>query len=268
MKKWTNEQEEYLIKIHKGKSNQEITDLINNKFGTNYTKKAINSRKKKLKLISNYKYIPKYSLEIIDYIKKNHKGKSTIELSKEINKVFNMNTTADNIQNLKSRIKRKDGFIFEPARNDGCIKKGNIPKNKGKSWDEYMSKEAQEKSRRTTFKKGNIPPNHREIGEERISKDGYIEIKLKDGCLNKNWQLKHRYIYEQHYGSIPKGHKVIFLDGNKNNFNIDNLKLISDAEELIMNNNNLRYNKKELTETGYLIAKIINKGNKIKNERL
>ena len=268
MRKWTNEQENYLIKIHNGKSNQEITNLINDKFGTNYTIKAINSKKKILKLVSNYKYKSKYSLEIIEYIKKNHKGKSTIELSKEINKVFNMNTTADNIQNLKSRIKRNDGFIFEPARNDGCIKKGNVPKNKGKKWSEYMSKEAQEKSRRTTFKKGNIPPNHREIGEERISKDGYIEIKVQDGYLNNNWQLKHRYIYEQQYGPIPKGYKVIFLDGNKKNFNIDNLKLISSAEELIMNNKKLRYNKKELTETGYLIAKVINKQRKIINERL
>ena len=179
-----------------------------------------------------------------------------------------MNTTADNIQNLKSRIKRKDGFIFEPARNDGCIKKGNIPKNKGKSWDEYMSKEAQEKSRRTTFKKGNIPPNHREIGEERISKDGYIEIKLKDGCLNKNWQLKHRYIYEQHYGSIPKGHKIIFADGNKKNFDINNLILVSDNEELIMNMHKLRTEDIELTKTGHLIAKLIDKTNKVKNERL
>lgn len=268
MKKWTNEQENYLIKIHNGKSNQEITNLINDKFETNYTIKAINSKKKTLKLVSNYKYKPKYSLEIIDYIKRNHKGKSTIELSKEINKVFNMNTTADNIQNLKSRIKRKDGFIFEPARNDGCIKKGNIPKNKGKSWDEYMSKEAQEKSRRTTFKKGNIPPNHREIGEERISKDGYIEIKLKDGCLNKNWQLKHRYIYEQHYGLIPKGHKIIFADGNKRNFDINNLILVSDNEELIMNMNKLRTEDIELTKTGHLIAKLIDKTNKVKNERL
>ena len=43
----------------------------------------------------------KYTKEIIDYVKKNHKGKSTIELSKEINKKFNINSSTDNIQNLK-----------------------------------------------------------------------------------------------------------------------------------------------------------------------
>lgn len=85
---WNQEKDNYLIEIHKGKSNKEITDLINNKFKTNFTIKAINSRKRVLNLISNYKYAPKYSKEIIEYIKKNHKGKSTIEISNEINKLF------------------------------------------------------------------------------------------------------------------------------------------------------------------------------------
>ena len=108
-----------------------------------------------------------------------------------------------------------------------------------------------------------MPHNYRQLFEERLDKNGYIEIKIKEPDI---WQSKHRYIYEQYHGKIPEKHKVIFLDGNNRNFDIDNLKLVSSAEELIMNNNKLRYNNKELTESGILIAKIISKRGKLKNE--
>lgn len=264
MKKWSKEMEKYLEEIHYGKSDMEISNLINTRYKTDFTKQAIQTKKNKLGLKSNYKYIPKFSIEIKEYVKRNHKGKSTIQLANDVSKKFNIKCSSDNIQNLKSRIRKNEGFIFEPARNDGCIKKGTIPKNKGKKWNEYLSKEQQEKCRATTFKKGNIPSNRRELFEERIDVDGYTVIKIQDGCLNKNWQYKHRYIYEKYYGPIPKGYKVIFLDGDITNFEISNLKAISSAEELIMNNNNLRYSKKELTETGHLIAQIIHKRGQIK----
>lgn len=268
---WNQERDNYLIEIHKRRSNQEITDLMNEKFKTNLSVKAINSRKRVLKLISNYKYMPKYSPEIIDYIKKNHKGKSTIELSDEVNKVFGIDTNPDSIQNLKSRIKRTEGFIFEPARNDGCIKKGNIPMNKGKKWDDYLSKEKQERCRKTTYKKGNKSSNAVEVGEEHMRYSGskpddlgYLYVKVCDGKGNKNWKPKQQVVYEKHHGKIPPGHKVIFADGDRFNFDPDNLILVSNSEELIMNRRRLRYNDKELTKTGSLIAKVIDKTNKIK----
>jgi len=128
-----------------------------------------------------------------------------------------------------------------------------------------MPKESQDGCRKTTFKKGNIPHNHRPVGSERITIDGFVEIKVAEP--NK-WKLKSRVIYEENFGEIPKDYKIIYLDGNKLNLDPKNLKAINRAEELIMNKNNLRYNKKELTEAGYLIAQIISKRGKIKNERL
>lgn len=267
---WNQEKDNYLKEIHKGRSNQEIADLMNMKFDTNFTKLSINSRKRVLKLISNYKYMPKYSPEITNYIKKNHKGKSTIELSDEVNKVFNIDTNSDSIQNLKSRIKRTEGFIFEPAKNDGCIKKGNIPMNKGKKWDDYLSKEKQERCRKTTYKKGNKSSNAVDIGEEHMRYSGskpddlgYLYVKVCDGKGNKNWKPKQQVVYEQHHGPIPPKHKVIFADGDRFNFNPDNLILVSNSEELIMNKRKLRYKDKELTRTGSIIAKVIDKTNKI-----
>lgn len=122
-----------------------------------------------------------------------------------------------------------------------------------------MSKEAQRKVLKTAFQKGNIPKAHREVGSERIDRDGYILIKTKEP--NK-WEFKHRYIYESLYGSIPTGHKLIFADGNRQNVDINNLILVSNAEELIMNSRGLYKRNAELTRTGSLIAKLINKTSK------
>lgn len=125
-----------------------------------------------------------------------------------------------------------------------------------------MSPEQYKKCKATMFKKGSIPANARAIGSERIDKNGYVLIKIQDGHGNKNWIRKHRYLYEQAYGEIPKGHKVIFADGNIGNFELNNLILISDAEELIMNKRKLFSESPEHTKTGVLIAKVLNKAKK------
>lgn len=199
----------------------------------------------------------KYSKEVVDYIIENHKGKTLVELANMVNKKFNMNINNKNLGNLKNRLRVRKGIILEPAVNDGRYRIGQVPANKGKKWDEYLTKEQQERCRITCYKKGNIPANHRKIGEERTTTDGYIEVKVKDGCLNDNWELKHRYIYKQHYGKIPAGYNVIFLDGNKQNTDISNLKLVSKYDDLIMNRNKLFTKDKELTETGTIIANVI-----------
>lgn len=126
-----------------------------------------------------------------------------------------------------------------------------------------MTPEQYEKCKATMFKKGNIPANHRPIGSERIDKrDGSILVKVKDGQLQKNWMSKSRYIYEQAHGKIPAGHKVIFADGDHSNFDLDNLILVSNAEELIMNQRKLISKEAEFTKTGAVIAKVLNKAKK------
>ena len=44
---------------------------------------------------------------------------------------------------------------------------------------------------------------------------------------NKNYIPLQRYIYEQAYGKLKKGEFVIFLDGDRNNFDLDNLVAIN-----------------------------------------
>lgn len=199
----------------------------------------------------------KYTNEEDKFLIDNVKGISLKELTDKFNQRFNINLSESSIANRKVKLHLSSGIT------GGQFQKGHTPANKDRKWNEYMPKEKQKNCLKTAFKKGNIPHNHRNVFEERFDKNGYIEIKVKEPNV---WQQKQRYIYEQYYGKIPKNHKVIFLDGNNRNFNIDNLKLVSGAEHLIINKNKLRYNNKELTETGILIAKVINKRVQIKKK--
>ena len=121
------------------------------------------------------------------------------------------------------------------------FKKGSVPPNKGKK----MSPEVYEKVKETMFKKGNSPVNHREVGSERINVDGYIEIKVAEP---NRWKLKHRIIWEQINGEIPKGYNVQFKNHNTQDCRIENLYIISHAEQMRTENSLVARYPKEVQE--------------------
>jgi hypothetical protein len=113
------------------------------------------------------------------------------------------------------------------------FKKGQTAHNRGKKQVEYMTPEGMQQSRKTCFEKGHIPKNHRPVGSERILKKwGYIEVKTAEP---KTWTLKHRLVWEQHNGRIPKGANIQFRDGNPQNCDINNLYLITRDRQMIAN---------------------------------
>ena len=121
------------------------------------------------------------------------------------------------------------------------FKKGSVPPNKGKK----MSPEVYEKVKETMFKKGNSPVNHREVGSERINVDGYIEIKVAEP---NRWKLKHRIIWEQVNGEIPKGYNVQFKNHNPQDCRIENLYLICRADQMRTENSLVAKYPKEMQE--------------------
>lgn len=192
----------------------------------------------------------KFTDEQINYIRKIAPGRYVSEITEMFNKHFNLELKVSQIVSCKHNHKIASGI-------DCRFQKGMIPANKGKKGS--MSPDQYKRCSATMFKKGNIPSNRRPIGSERIDKNGYILIKIQDGQKNKNWIRKHRYLYEQAYGKVPEGHKVIFADGNNRNFDLSNLILVSNAEELIMNKRKLFSENAEHTKTGAIIAKVLNK---------
>ena len=154
-----------------------------------------------------------------NYIKENVKGNTVEELTQLINKTFNKNYKENQIRNFKKQNGLRSGVDSK-------------------------------------FKKGQTPHNKKNIGYEFINNDGYTEIKVAEP--NK-WMLKQRYLYQKYKGQIPKNHDVIFADGNKQNFDLENLILVERRDKLVMKNKHLFYKNRESTECGILIAKIINK---------
>lgn len=110
---------------------------------------------------------------------------------------------------------------------------------------------------KTSFPPGKRHPKYRPIGSERIGKDGHIFVKVDD----RKWMPKHRHLWEQEHGPVPKNHVVIFANGNKRDFRLDNLILVSRAQLAVINKNKLIFDNPELTKTGVIISDLIMKTN-------
>lgn len=70
-----------------------------------------------------------------------------------------------------------------------------------------------------------------------VDDNGYLKIKIQ-GQTSK-WVRYHRYLYEKAHGKLPKGYKIMFLDGNKRNFDLDNMIAVPSAYFALMNKLNL-----------------------------
>lgn len=109
--------------------------------------------------------------------------------------------------------------------------KGHVPANKGLRRPGY----ARGRMAQTQFKKGGrtgaAVDLYKPIGTERVTKDGYLQLKVNDDLpIHKRWEMVHRIVWVEHNGPIPKGHNIIFKDGNKLNFEIENLECVSRAD--------------------------------------
>ncbi len=141
--------------------------------------------------------------------------------------------------------------------NAGSFRKGLTPHNAGRSQQEWLSPAALARVRTTQFKAGQLPHNTKWDGYERINIEGYTEVRVALG----RFVLKHRLIWEQHHGPIPQGGVVVFVDGNKQNFDPANLQLIS-RTELIAGNSIHNY-PAELAQLMRLHKKLVRKLKKI-----
>lgn len=188
----------------------------------------------------------KYTEEEHKFLQSFISGHTYKEIVDEYNKRFDEPITESRVKAYMNNHKLNNGLT-------GRFKKGNVPFNKGIKGVRYDGCE------KTWFQKGNLPHNTKPIGYERLTKDGYIEVKIAmrpgDTKNGHNFVGKHRIVWEDANGPIPKGYKLIFLDGNKLNCNLENLALVTNAEHLQLTRLGLRNGNPDFTETGILIAK-------------
>ncbi len=185
-----------------------------------------------------------FTIEQEQFIKKNVVGIGNQELTDLVNKKYGLSITRQQIKTWKKNRKLSSGIT-------GYFEKGHEPVNKGTKGMFNVG------GNKTSFKKGHKPKNYRSVGSERLDKDGYMLVKVQDhGTNNERWRAKHRLLWEEHNGSIPKGHKIIFLNQNKQDIRLENLALISSNEMARMNQSGWFYRDPEATKVGINLAKI------------
>lgn len=163
-----------------------------------------------------------YTPEEIRFVVKNIRGRSYIEMTKMFNERFGLRITLKQMETLTYKHRIRNGI--------GSFRLGHIPANKGKRHKPWQG-------------------NYKPIGTERII-GRYVEVKTAHSV----WKRKHTAIWEAEYGKVPKGHIVIFADGNNRNFDLDNLLLISQKELAVMNRCRLISNHKDLTVVGKTVV--------------
>ena len=89
-------------------------------------------------------------------------------------------------------------------------------------------------------------------------------LKVKVG--NHKWKYLQREIYEQYHNvKLKDDEYIIFLDQNRRNFKINNLKLITRQESAILSKEKLYSENPLVTETGLQAIKLKNKIKELNN---
>lgn len=199
-----------------------------------------------------------FTKEQDDYIKANYLKKTYSQLATDLEK---------SDTGIKCALKRLGLKVPEEEikrrRDLTQYRKGSVPANKGKK----MSPKVYERLKRTFFKKGHLPTNAKPVGYEAVRSDKrtgakYIMIKVEG---KRKMVYKHRWLWEQHHGKIPKGHNIVHRDGNTLNCTIENLECISDEENALRNS---KHNiPREVIPTMLLINQIKKVTNEKQNDR-
>lgn len=130
------------------------------------------------------------------------------------------------------------------------------------SWKAVIHKCARlgiDHGRKCEFKKGENNPCSPTlpIGAETVSA-GKVYVKVSDAPMRGgkpsygeggNYVQKNRYIYEQHYGPIPKGYMIVSLVNDRNNFEPQNLYATTRAVNMMMCQNKWYTESRENTLT-------------------
>ncbi|MCL4441540.1 MAG: HNH endonuclease [Firmicutes bacterium] len=182
------------------------------------------------------------------FLAENVDGRSSQELRDLLNAHFGLNLTLAQIKAYKKNHGLTSGL-------SGRFRPGHVPANKGRK-GVFLGGQVAEACQ---FKKGHKAHNWVPIGSERVNGDGYVDIKIADGQLQKNWKGKHILIWEERNGPVPPGYAVIFGDGNRRNFDPNNLILVSRAQLAVVNKNRLIQDDADLTRTGIIVADIYRK---------
>ncbi len=127
-------------------------------------------------------------------------------------------------------LKKDPGYM---ASKPGCFRPGQT------SWNKGLSYQPGGRIAESQFKPGHKPQTWVAVGTESVDKDGYLKLKVSDDRTvpsRYNWKFVHVMKWEEYHGQpVPPKHVVRLKDGDKRNFDRENLALVSMAENAILN---------------------------------
>lgn len=127
----------------------------------------------------------RYSPEMIDWLRTHSRGVEYGKLATDFNRCFRLSKTARQIQSA----------CHDHGAHNGIYK--------------------------STGTNHKTPRRYRPVGATRVNKDGYIFIKIADPC---KWELAHIVEWEKYNGHLDRRKYILlFLDGDRTNWHIDNL---------------------------------------------
>ena len=247
MRRYPQEHIDFIAENYIGITTAELAARVNSAFGTKYTIGQIRAYKKNHSLSSGVKpgaresyYSDVFPREVCEYIHANYHGTSHADMAARLYAEFGREYTTSQIKGFYGNHKLNSGRT-------GRFEKGYEPKNKGKKGSCPAGCE------KGWFKKGNIPQTHKPVGTEFLRGDGYWWVKIAEP---NTWRQKHVLIWEAAHGKRPAGHNIIFLDGDRNNLALENLRLVTKAEHAVMSHEGYRSSNAAFTETGILLARV------------
>ncbi len=97
--------------------------------------------------------------------------------------------------------------------------------------------------------------NLKELGTRVPRSDGYIHVKVGKA----KWIPEHILIWEKANGKVPEGHRILHIDGDGTNNDLNNLMLISDAECVQINGHEKLTNDYDTNKTIVFTTRLKNK---------
>ena len=256
-RRYPQELHEFMKEYIPGHTATEISAEVERRFGIVMTENMVKCYKQNRKIRSGTRCgLPAghpsetFPEEIGNYIRENHKGTGPTEMARTLNEIFG----------TEYKAKQLTAFYKNHGLNSGLtgqFEKGHVPPNKGqKGMPMHPSAVA------TQFRSGHTPTNKLPIGTVLEKCDGYLWRKIGEGC--RDWKQEHILRWKEANGPIPEGGRITFLDGNRHNVELSNLRLITNDINLELNRKKLRTKDPGLNETAILIADLSTKTRKAK----
>ena len=168
----------------------------------------------------------RFSNEEIEIVKQYYPDNGASKTAEILNGIFGTNRDSDSIKRLASKHKIRCSELYLKNR---------------------LSKSSKER-----FDRIGRPNGFKQKPHEK----GFIRLETVNGVqfyrmkTSTGWKTAGRAVWEQHNGPIPKGYKIIYLDGNSLNYDISNLVVVSPKVQYqIIRNKSYKLGDPELTKT-------------------